>query len=396
MKFKRVNPLLIASVLFMALFLPAAGLAADDDTPTIAVLSFDLRSLHRRVIEAVFDVLHYHDYLSEAEIDSILPNEDFHGKNINVIWRDAGADLPTITIMTEDAIDRGADILVTTTTAVAQTAVNVALESGLEPPPAVIFSLVTSPYSAGIADSPCIKPLNVFGTHTVPAYKEVVDLLLLQDPDLDYIGSFVNLGIAAYVYAYEQIDKYAGELGIKVDAAPWVNAADGIANAEALIDKGVDMFVSLAYPNSLPAIVDTANVAGVPVVSTAISFLPRGAHIAAGFNAYYQEGTIVGQLLTALLDGELDPERTGLHSKTSLTVGLNLDTIYDGDVQISSALQEKVDFVILNGESTESFVKPEFPKVSAEERRAERAAFLDTLYCSDEMIEEQRSQLFQE
>ena len=382
----------LAVLLVTAASVPATALA-DDDVPTVAVLSYDLHTLRNRTIEAVYDVLNYHGYLSHHEIAAIEPGGDFFGNNINVIWREAGGELANIPIMAEYALDQGASVLVTTTTNVTLNAIKASLESGIEPTPLVIFALVTAPYASGVADAPCVKPSNVVGSHALVSYEDVVELLPLQDPDVDYIGSFFSPARPAHVYAVEQITQYAEELGIEVEAAPFVDAADGMLGAETLLDKDVDMIVSLGFPTSLPAIVDAANVAQVPIVSASISHLPRGVHIAGGFYAYYQEGLVIGRMLTAALDGELDAARTGIHAAPRLTVGLNLDTINEADIDVSDALMERVDFVYQDGESSEVFVKPELPKVEPEDRRTERAAFLDTLHCSDEAIAEQIAEL---
>ena len=392
---KSVASITILIVTLVAgLLVPTAAIAQDDDVPTIALLSYNnIGSLRSRTTEGVYDTLAYHGYLEPEEAASLAANEDFSGENINIMWRDAGADLPTINIMVEQALDRGADIIVTTTTNVTRTAVKATLESGIEPPPLVIFALVTAPYSAGIAEAPCLKPANVVGSHALASYEKIVELLPVQDPEVDKIGTFVNASRFAHVYAAEQIELYASELGIEVERAIWTDAADGMLAGETLLDKEVDMIVALGFPPSLPAIVDAANVVGTPIVSASISHIPRGVHIAGGFYAYYEEGLVIGNMLTAALQGELDPARTGIHAAPRLTVALNRDSIAEADIEISNALEERVDFVIENGESTEEFVKPEWPDVDMDERRANRAAFLEALHCSDEMIEEQRAAL---
>ncbi len=392
MKRKVLSALCLAAALLAAALVPATA-RAEDDNPTVAVLSYDVQSIRSRTIEGVFDVLAYHGFVDPAKIADFQHNQDFEGEHLDIVWRDAGADLPTINTMVDEALDRGADIFVTTTTNVTLASVKATLESGIDPPPLVIFALVTAPYSAGIADAPCVKPPNVVGSHALVSYEDVVALLPLQDPDVDFVGSFVSPSRLAHVYAVEQIERYATERGIAVKAAPWVSAADGMVGAETLIDQGVDMFVSLAFPASLPAIVEAANVAGIPIVSASISHIPRGVHIAGGFYAYYEEGLVIGRMLAAALQGELDPARTGIHSDPSLTVALNLDSIAEGGIEISSELREIVDFVYENGQSSEAFVKPEFADLSADERQAELTGFLDSLHCTDEMIAEQRAAL---
>ncbi|MCY3779583.1 MAG: ABC transporter substrate binding protein [Chloroflexi bacterium] len=392
MKRKFVSALCLAAVLLAAVLVPATALA-DDDKPTIAVLTLSAQSLRGRTIVGLLDTLAYHGYVDSAEIADFALNEDFEGEHLDIIWRDAGFDLPTVNIMVEEALDRGADILVTLTTNVTLTAVKASLESGIEPPPLVIFAIVTAPYSAGVAEAPCVKPSNVVGSHARVSYEEMVGLAPLLDPDVDLIGSFATPARSATVIGVERIKGYAAELGIDVETASWVTAGDGIVGAETLIDKGVDMFVSIGYPESLPAIVEIANVSGIPIVTSTMSYLPTGAHVVSGFYSYYQEGQIIGRMLVAELQGVLEPERTAIHADTAVTIALNLDSIAAGGIEIPAELMERADFVFENGESSEEFVKPEYADLNAEERHEELAGFLDTLHCTDEMIEEQRAAL---
>ncbi len=380
------------AVLVYAIALVPAALA-DDDKPTIAVLTLSAQSLRGRTITGLFDTLAYHGFVDQEEIDSFTLNEDFEGEHLNIIWRDAGFDLPTVSIMVDEALDRGADIMVTLTTNVTLAAVKGALDSGIEPPPLVIFAIVTAPYSAGVAEAPCVKPSNVVGSHARVSYEDMVGLAPLLDPDVDLIGSFATPARTATVIGVERIKGYAAQLGIDVETASWVTAADGIVGAETLIDKGVDMFVSIGYPESLPAIVESANVSSIPIVTSTMSYLPTGAHVVSGFYSYYQEGQIIGQMLVAELQGILDPVHTAIHADTAVTIALNLDSIAAGGIEIPDELMERADFVFENGESTDEFVRPEYADASDEERHEELTGFLDSLHCSDEMIAEQRAAL---
>lgn len=392
MKRKIFSVLCLAAVLLAGALVPATALA-DEDKPTIAVLTLSAQSLRGRTIEGLFDMLAYHGYVGPEEIADFAYNEDYEGEHLDIIWRDAGFDLPTVNIMVEEALDRGADILVTLTTNVTLTAVKGSLESGIEPPPLVIFAIVTAPYSAGVAEAPCVKPPNVVGSHARVSYEDMVGLVPLLDPDADLIGSFATPARTATIIGVERITGHAAELGIDVETASWVTAADGVVGAETLIDKGVDMFVSIGYPESLPAIVESANVAGIPIVTSTMSYLPTGAHIVSGFYSYYEEGQIIGRMLVAELLGVLDPAHTAIHADTAVTIALNLDSIAEGGIEIPAELMERADFVYENGESSEEFVKPEFADLSAQERRDELAGFLDTLRCTDEMIAEQLAAL---
>lgn len=393
MKRKMITVVVLAA-LVLALALVTATALADDDKPTIAVLTLSAQSLRGRTIEGLFDMLAFHGFVDQAEIADFTYNEDFEGEHLDIIWRDAGFDLPTINIMVEESLDRGADIFVTLTTNVTLTAVKASLESGIDPPPLVIFAIVTAPYTAGVAEAPCVKPTNVVGSHARVSYEDMVGLLPLLDPDVDLIGSFATPARTATIIGVERIASHAAEMGIDLETASWVSAADGVVGAETLIDKGVDMFVSIGYPISLPAIVEAANVSGIPIVTSTMPYLPTGAHVVSGFYSYYEEGQVIGRMLVAELRGVLEPERTAIHADTAVTVALNLDSIAAGGIEIPAELMERADFVYENGESSEEFVRPEYDAdLSAEERQEELAGFLDTLHCTDEMIEEQRAAL---
>ena len=108
--------------------------------------------------------------------------EDLFGENMDVLWRNAGSDTPTANLMVEDALDRGVDAMLVVSTQVTQIAVNATRE--LEDPPAIMFSLVGSPYFAGIADAPCIKPDHVGGSQYHLPYAQSVGVVQLWNPDI--------------------------------------------------------------------------------------------------------------------------------------------------------------------------------------------------------------------
>ena len=92
---------------------------------------------------AVLDLLESYGYLTPEENRILEERRNHQGENVNIIWGDAGFDYPTISIMVEDALDQGADVLVTLGTPVTLVAVNTTL--GMDDPPAVLFTSVHNP-----------------------------------------------------------------------------------------------------------------------------------------------------------------------------------------------------------------------------------------------------------
>ena len=165
-------------VSLVALLMLAAPALAQDEKPTIAFLRYAGTAPVAEATEGILDSLEAYGYLTSAERAALNESFDLNGENINLLYRDAGFDLPSVNLMVEEVIDKGADALVTITTQVAQIAVNATRD--MEDPPAILFSLVTTPFTAGIAESSCIKPAHVAGTQPVLSFADYVPLVLVQ------------------------------------------------------------------------------------------------------------------------------------------------------------------------------------------------------------------------
>lgn len=115
----------LSLLLALLMLLPAA---AADDTPTVAILYFGDSPSIERASGAILDVLQSYGYLSAEENNTLEEGSDFQGERINIIWGDAGYDIPTVSIMVDSALDQEPDVLVTLSTPVTLVAVNATLD----------------------------------------------------------------------------------------------------------------------------------------------------------------------------------------------------------------------------------------------------------------------------
>ena len=384
-------------LLFIAVFvisIPIVG-ADSTDNPTIAFLRYRHSSGSNTTVAGIWDMFQAYGLIDNAERDALDIEEDIEGEHINVFFKNAGADLATANIMVEEALDRGADIMLTVSTPVSIIAAKAAQE--MENPPLLFFSLVATPYNGGIASSPCIKPPYIAGTHVRQPYDLIVPLVQVQDPDITKIGTFVNEAETNSVEGSAEIAAAAEALGIEVEVAAIVQAADIPLATQALLDKGVEAIV---YAGAYLEAFGVSAMASVTVDYGVPTFGPpqqmavdRGGTVGAGFKDYYREGVIVARMAIGHLNGTLDISSISINSTPSLGVAINLDAARDADIDISDELLEMADFVIVNEQSTFTDDTPSLPEMSLEERMAEDAAFLATLECTDEMIAEQQAEL---
>ena len=393
-----VQRLLLLIAILALIAVPA--MAQDSEKPTIAMMNFGYSAGQTLATKGAFDVLQAYGYFNDEERAVLDAGDDLVGENINVLWRNAGSDTPTANLMVEDALDRGVDAMLIVTTQVTQIAVNATRE--LEDPPAIMFSLVGSPYFAGIADAPCIKPDHVGGSQYHLPYAESVAVMQLWNPDIQVIGIIVAPGEPISVSGARSLQRAAEDLGLKVEIATVVTLSDLNLATEALVNRGVEALIN---PISSIILSGTSLLStltaeyGIPLFGIFPYHAYNGATVAAGFNNVYGEGVIQGRMLVAHLNGDIDISEISINRTEDFGIAINLDSAKEQGVEIPESLLAMAEIVIEDGVSSTGATRelPEvvtsLPEMSIEERRAADLAFLETLRCTPEMIAEQRAEI---
>ena len=391
---------LLVGLLLALLVLTAQALAQDEGKPTIAFLRYAGTAPVAEATAGLLDSLEAYGYLSSAERAALNESYDLNGENIDLLYRDAGFDLPSVNLMVEEVLDKGADAIVTITTQVAQIAVGATRD--MEDPPAILFSLVTAPFGTGIADSTCIKPAHVTGTQPILSFADYVPLVLLQDPDIKVIGTIETPDQPTSIIGTRLIKDFAEPLGLTVEVASAITPADLNVATESLLNKGVEAIVLSINPLTLqgtPAVVQLTAEYGIPLFAPVIQQVYRGVTVAAGFHGFYEEGVIAARILHAHLSGDMDIADIAINQSRSFGIAINLDTAAAQGVEISEDLLAMANFVIEDGERSEGMASDVdasimgLQEMSPDERRAADLEFLAGLECTPEMIAEQQAAL---
>ncbi len=387
----RLKLLGILLLLPAMLGLPAA--AQDDGQPTIGLLRYSHSSGIELARRAFLDVMQAYGFISESERAVLNNGEDLDGEKINMFWGDAGGDLPTANLLVEKALDRGATLLATLSTPVSQIAVLVT--NDMETPVPVVFSVVGAPYTAGIAEAPCVKPAHVAGTTAYLPVNRTVPLLRMQNPEATTIGMLANAGDAISVRNAKLITAAAMENGLMVETVAISAAPDLPIGVSSLIDKGIDAIYITGYVDTvgLPVVVAGAMELGLPVVALSPGSTRFGAPIGAGFDEFYREGVIQGRIIANYLNGDVDLSKLAISEVEGLTVALHLDVAAEYDFVFSDDLLARADYVIEDGKSTRDPTPPSLPDLSQEAMREADLEFLAGLECTPEMIAEQQAEL---
>ncbi len=391
---------ILLMIVVLALSASSALMAQADDKPTLAILSYGYHSNIQLSVKGTLDMLQDYGYINEEERALLDQQQDVEGEGINIFWGDAAYDIGFANLMVRDALNRDPDALITITTPVTQIAAKATLD--MDDPPPVFFNVVSNPYFAGIADAPCIKPAHISGSQFLAPYDRIVPLVLLQNPDIQVVGAIFTSTEPSGVFGANQITAVAESLGLQVESAAIVSAADLKLAAEGLVSKGVEAFIlptEATVASGMPVIMQVANEHSLPVMYTAGNAVYRGATIGAGVYSYFKEGVIAARMLIAHWEGEINLATTGINLQNDMSVGVNLDVAAEQGLEISPEVLEAADFVVEGGQSSEG-VTPGLPEVNPfledmtlDERRAADLAFLAELHCTEEMIAEQQASL---
>ena len=292
--------------------------------------------------------------ISEAEIEAGLDiGQDLEGEQISMTMGDANLDFANVSFIVERALDQGADALITFSTPVTLAAINATQD--MDDPPIVLFGSVYNPYAAGIAQSSCVKPAHVTGVESVTLYDEIVPLILLQNPEIQAIGTVYSASETSGRLGAEAIVEAAEALGVTVEEAAVTAISDLAPAAEGLIAKGAEALLipsDLLTVAGLPALMQVGIENGIPVFHSTGNSVNEGATVSAGVSELSLQGRLIGSLLAGALGGDLDAGRTGIGSVSKLTVAVSADTAAMQNVELSEALLERADIIYKDGVTT--------------------------------------------
>lgn len=339
---------------------------AEEDIPVVAIIRLGPLPPFELSTQGTMDQLEAYGYVD--------------GENITVLLYDAGMDVPTANTQIEDAIDEGADVLITITTPVTLAAINATQDMG--DPPYVLFNTVTEPYESGIAESPCEKLDYVWGSQALPDFEAIMPLVFDLNPDIQTIGTIFSPSEPNAVASLAIMEPVAEDLGLTMVIESVAETAEVGLAAEAAASEGIEAFfipTDSTVGNGLAAILGVAEDEGIPLFFADSAQTYAGATVGAGLS-YYQEGVDTARVLIAHLNGDIDIATTAISKQPGTRIGINLDSAAAQGVEIPQSLLDKADFVIENDESTEA--EPSLPDVSMEELMELDQAFIDGLACS--------------
>ena len=428
----KTQTLLSALVLLMALPFVGPSALAEDEKPTIAVLRFGPHYAYSQIDNGLMGAMLATGMISEEQRNML--GQTMEGERVNIIWGDANFDFANANLIVEQALDAGADVLITYSSPVTLSAVSITED--MDDPPAVLFAAVYDPVAAGIVQSICIKPDHVTGVESVTRYEDIVPLLLLQNPDIQLIGTLYNLSETSGVAGAAEIIAAAEAQGIAVMEKTITSVSDIAIAAESLVDAGIEALLipaDMSTVNALPILMQIATENQLPVFHSVALAIAEGATVSAGTTKGALQGRVLAALAKGYLEGSLDLATTGVGLVSNLVVSVNLDmaelqniaisddllaaadrTVQDGAISNAASIarrleaegldDEEIELVLAFKQSQEVLGETELKLPARLEAvakkvlmsgglQAEFENLMASLHCTDEMIAEQQAAL---
>ena len=231
-----------------------------------------------------------------------LENEGIvEGENLTVEYQNAAADMGTASQISDAFVSDKVDLICAIATPTAQSAYNAAMDTDIP----VVYTAVTDPVAAELADEDGNPVGNVTGTSDELPIKEQLEMIRQMLPEAETVGIMYTTSEANSISALETYKELAGDYGFEIVESGISSTADISLAADDLISK-VDCITNLTdntVVNSLATILDKANEKGIPVFGSEIEQVRIGCLAAEGLD-YVALGEQTGEMAAKILKGE--------------------------------------------------------------------------------------------
>ncbi|MCY4147162.1 MAG: ABC transporter substrate binding protein [Chloroflexi bacterium] len=339
----------LLSAAFALMLLIPSTLA--QDKPHVMFLSLSsVADVHIPTVVGMVDVLEAYGFINpedrpENRVFELLDAPENSAIDFNRMRVDQ-ADL--VRAMVATALDSDPDVLVTITVPVTLAAL--VATADMDDPPTIIFGDVYNVYDAGIADTECQKPAHVTGIEVVTNYDNLLEVLQMQYPDIQTIGTIHNSGDASGIFGASQIAELAAELGIAVEETSVAAIADVALATDGLIAKGAEAIllpVDQELISSISIIAGTATESDIPIFQAGMYGHLSGATVSSGFYQFYDQGIMLGAMVAAALNGEdVSAIGIGQHPTDVTAVVINPSVAEAMNIELSEELQNRADAVV--------------------------------------------------
>lgn len=253
------------------------------------------------------------------------------GENLTVLFDNAQADTGTASTIADNYVSQKVDMICAIATPSAMSAYNSTMNTEIP----VIYTAVSDPVEAGLADDDGLPTGNITGTSDALAVSAQLEMIRSILPEAKKIGILYTTSEVNSISAIEEYKAYAGEYGFEIVESGINTIADvGIAAAD-IVTK-VDCLTNLTdntVVSALQTVLDSANTAGIPVFGSEVEQVKAGCVASMGLE-YFELGKQTGRMAAKVLKGE---------AKAS---DMKFEVISEPSLYVNTAAAEKINLAL--------------------------------------------------
>lgn len=276
------------------------------------------------------------------------------GENLKVEYLNAQADPSTAGLAASNFVSKKVDMICAIATPSATTAYNAALNTDIP----VIYTAVSDPVLAGLANEDGSSVGNVTGTSDALAVDEQLKMIREVLPDAKTIGIIYTTSETNSESTIAQYKEAAGTYGFEI-VESGVTAMSEVALAAADLVNKVDCITNLTdntVVSALQTVLDEANKAGIPVFGSEVEQVKNGCVASMGLE-YVELGKQTGRMAAKILKGEAKASE------------MNFEVITEPSLYVNFAAAEKINLVLpanYANDAYQSFDEIVFDKIVVE------------------------------
>lgn len=231
-----------------------------------------------------------------------LAEEGFvEGENLNIEYVNAQAEPGTAAMTTDNFVTKKVDMICAIATPTAMTAYNSTMNTEIP----VIYTAVSDPVEAGLANEDGTPVGNITGTSDALAVDAQLQMIREILPDAKKIGIIYTTSEANSISTVASYEEAAAGYGFEI-VTTGITAMSEVPLAAADMVTKVDCITNLTdntVVSALQSVLDEANKANIPVFGSEVEQVKAGCVASMGLE-YFELGKQTGKMAAMILRGE--------------------------------------------------------------------------------------------
>ena len=254
------------------------------------------------------------------------------GENLEVEYDNAQSDTGTAATIADSYVSDGVDLICAIATPSDMAAYNSAMDTEIP----VVYTAVSDPAAAGLADEDGVPAGNITGTADALPVEEQLQMIREILPEAEKIGILYTTSETNSESTLATYEELAGEYGFEI-VSTGINTIADVDMAAAELVGEVDCISNLTdntVVSALQTVLSYANEANIPVFGSEIEQVKNGCLASMGID-YIALGEQTGQMAAAILKGESTASEMNFETCEGASLYVNTEAAENLGIELS-------------------------------------------------------------